>query len=89
MKKSVAVLFTTAITLSGCASIGDPSLASGVSREGGGIYSATEMGLNNPTRSAVRQCQMDGNKNLSILTSTTERGMYSGKNYAKIIFRCD
>jgi len=28
-------------------------------------------------------------KNLNILTSTTERGLYSGKNYPKIVFKCE
>lgn len=88
MKKSIAVIATVAIVLAGCASTRDPSLASGVTREGGGVYSSDAMGFNDPTRSAVKQCQMDGDKKLSILTSTTVRGI-SGTNYAKLIFRCE
>jgi len=88
MKKPIAAIVTVTIVLAGCASTRDPSLASGVDREGGGVYSSSAMGFNDPTRSAVRQCQMDGNKKLSILTSTTERGI-SGTNYAKLIFRCE
>lgn len=88
MKKRIIAIITISIVLAGCASTRDPSLAPGVYREGGGVYSSSAMGFNNPTRSAVRQCQMDGNKRLSILTSTTERGI-SGTNYAKLIFRCE
>jgi hypothetical protein len=73
--------------LSGCVTT-DPTLASGVYRNGGGIYSVSGMGFRDPTTQAVRQCQMDG-KNISILASTTERGLYSGNNYPKIVFRCE
>ena len=89
MKNSMAVMLTVTFVLAGCATTRDPTLISGVEREGGGVYSSSEMGFNDPTKSAIRQCQLDGNKRLSILTSTTERGMYSGKNYAKLVFRCE
>ena len=86
MNKLLAIVYLLAVT--GCATR-DPTLVPGVDREGPDIYSASEMGFNNPTRLAVQQCQLDGNKRLTILTSTTERGMVSGKNYAMLIFRCD
>lgn len=88
MKKSITVFFTAVIALAGCASTSDPSLAPGAKREGSGIYSSSALGFNDPTRSAISQCQIDGNKKLSILTSTTVRGV-SGTNYAKLIFRCE
>ena len=85
----MAVMLTVTFVLAGCATTRDPTLVSGVDREGDGIYSSSEMGYNNPTKSAIHQCQLDGNKRLSILTSTTVRGMVSGKNYAKLVFRCE
>lgn len=88
MKRPITAIVAVVIAVAGCATARDPSLASGVDREGGGVYSSSAMGFNDPTRSAVRQCQIDGNKKLSILTSTTERGI-SGTNYAKLIFRCE
>ena len=54
----------------------DPTLAGGVTREGGRVYTVSELGYWNITAQAVKQCQLDGNKKLNILTSTTERGMY-------------
>lgn len=86
---ALATIFTLAalaMVVTGCAT--DPSLARGVDRKGGGIYSASEMGFNDPAAQAVRQCQLDGNRKVSILTSTTERGI-SGTNYAVLLFRCD
>ena len=89
MKKPITVILTVTFVLAGCATTRDPTLISGVKREGGGIYSSSEMGFNDPMRSAIQQCQLDGNKRLSILTSTTIRGIYSGNTYANLFFRCD
>lgn len=87
MKKIIAVSIIFVGILSGCVTT-DPSLSYGVKRHGGGVYSVDGMGFRDPTTQAVQQCQMDG-KNLNILTSTTERGLYSGKNYPKIVFKCE
>ena len=86
IRKLLFCLFS--LTVSGCATTSDPSLASGVERMGGGVYSVDGMGFKDPTRQAVRQCQIDG-KQLNILTSTTKRGLYSGKTYPVLVFRCD
>jgi hypothetical protein len=89
MKKPLAVMLTLTFALAGCATTHDPTLVSGVKREGSGVYSSSEMSSNDPTKAAIQQCQLDGNKRLSILTSTTERGIVSGTNYAKLVFRCE
>ncbi len=82
------LLVSIAIGVSGCVTTRDPTLASGVVRKGNGVYSVNGMGFIDPTSQAVQQCQIDG-KNLNILTSTTKRGLYSGKNYPVLIFRCE
>ena len=84
----LACLFAAA-ALTSCASLRDPTLASGVTREGAGFYSSSEMGFNDPMRSAIAQCKLDGDKKLEIVTSTSEKGMASGKDYAKLIFKCE
>lgn len=88
MKNSAILAFIITVLLTGCATMNDPTLAFGVERAGGGVYTASAMGFTDPTKSAVKQCQMDG-KRLSILTSTTERGLVSGDSYAKLVFRCE
>jgi hypothetical protein len=85
-------LCTITTIFTGCAGMGgDPSLAPGVQRKGGGLYSISEMDtlFGDPAERAVQQCQMDGNKKLSIVTSTTKNGMYSGTTYAVLLFRCE
>ena len=88
MKAKYVISIITSALLVGCASTGDPTLASGVYRKGGGIYSVNGMGFRDPTRQAVKQCELDG-KELVIMTSTTKRGLYSGKEYPELIFKCE
>ena len=88
VRSSVGVI-ALAMLLTGCATTRDPTLVSGVERKGGGVYSASALRVVDPATAAVQKCQLDGNKKLSILTSTTERGIASGTNYAVLIFRCE
>lgn len=83
----IVYLCALGLALTGCAPP-DPTLAAGVKRKGGGLYSVSEMGFVDPATQAVRQCEMDGNKKLSIVTSTTTKGIYSGADYAVLLFRC-
>jgi hypothetical protein len=92
MYKKTFLLFL-AITFSGCASMGDPSLSEGVKRQGGGVYSVSELGMLclfgcDLTEAAAKQCQLDGNKKLVILGSTATVG-FSGTRYPQLIFRCN
>ena len=81
------VMVAVGLLMVGCAKP-DPTLAGGVERHGGGVYSVSELGYWNITTQAVKQCQIDRGT-LNIMTNTFERGGYSGKQYAKIIFKCD
>jgi hypothetical protein len=65
--------------ISGCAT--DPTLAFGVKREGGGVYTAGRISK------AVEQCQISGQK-LNVMTSTSWTGI-SGREYPVIAFRCE
>jgi len=89
MKKYLLLL--TVFNLISCATSSDPSLAAGVKRKGGGVYSVSELGLGfsltDPTTQAVKQCQLDGNKRLVIIASTSESG-FSGNQYPMLVFRC-
>lgn len=81
------ILLISAVALSGCAK-SDPTLAPGVYREGDGVYIVNLAGYRQSSASAVRQCQLDGNKKLNILSNTSERDEFEERTYAKIIFRC-
>ena len=75
--------------LSGCIPKPDPTLAPGVVRKDDGVYTVDGMSFRDPPLLAVQQCQMDGNKKLDIMTSTTKRSTYSGNEYSVLIFRCE
>lgn len=90
MKKFYSLLVL--LTLTSCATTSDPSLASGVKRQGGGIYSISELNLSftfdTLISQATKQCRLDGNKRLNIMTSTYETG-FSGTRYPMLVFRCE
>jgi hypothetical protein len=91
---AAAIIAVGTIILSGCAASqlgGDSSLANGVRRLGGGMYSVSEMSLlmGDPIVAAAQQCQMDGNKKLVIAGNTTRTGVASGTVYAVTMFRCE
>lgn len=93
MFKSFPIITVTciaAMSLAACARQ-DPTLAPGVQRKGDGLYSISEMGnmFMDIAAQAVEQCRMDGNKKLSIVTSTTQMGIVDGRNYAVLLFRCN
>ena len=90
MQAKFRMLFVPVLVgLAACASTpADPTLVAGVTREGGGVYSASEL-TGDPTQLAVRQCALEPGKRLAILTSTTERGIVSARSYAKLVFRCE
>ncbi len=89
MNKIISLCAVT-LTLVGCATH-DPRLAPGVQRKGGGLYSISEMGnmFTDITAQAVKQCEMDGNKKLNIVGTTTQNSYISNETYAVILFRCD
>lgn len=89
MKKPILATIAITILSSGCASLNDSTLALGVDRRGDGIYSVKGTAFINPTEKAVEQCRIDGNKRLSVITSTFERGVISGKEHPVLIFRCE
>lgn len=93
MYKKILLILISLSTLSGCASMRDPSLSDGVKRKGGGIYTVSELGMScffgcDLTQAAADQCKLDGNRRLVILGSTAETG-FSGTRYPQLIFRCD
>lgn len=87
-------IILSVLTLTGCADVqiggGDPSLANGVERKGGGVYSVSGASImfGDVFDQAIQQCQMDGNKKLSILAQSTRVGIYSGNTYPMLVFRC-
>ena len=97
MKKSViSVSIGIAIILSACASQPkDNSLIDNVRRKAPGTYSvyAAEIGsssaMDEATTKALSQCQLDGNKKLSILTTNRELHKLSGLMYLNLFFRCE
>ncbi len=81
------------IILSGCATNRDASKAGGVTRQGGGIYTVSELSMGcffgcDLTQAAVNQCRINGNKKLVLLGSSLEVGVL-GNKYPQLIFRCD
>ena len=83
--KNTIVLLTCLLSLSACANKNNPY---GVNNEGKGFYSVSELprALGSPISRAVKFC--DSEKPVIISTST-ENGVYSGKSYALLIFKCE
>ena len=90
MKKTLFISSIALLSLTSCATVQtDPTLANGVKRLGGGVYSVSEMSVmfGDPALQAVRQCELD-NSDLDIQGTTTKTGMASNTKYAVILFKC-
>ncbi len=72
--------------LIGCT--GDPSLAHGVKKSGGGMYKSQTVGYQDGMTKAVRQCTKDGNKQVKLITSTQEYSSIHKKNMSTFYFKC-
>ena len=91
--KTLAIATIAALSLSACTTVAQTTgerLPGGLTDNGGGVYSASELGAGNytPIQLALGWCKRKG-KPLKIMTSTSEKGWYSGKQYATIIFTCE
>lgn len=78
---------TALILLSGCATT-DATLADMVKRKGDGIYKATSVGYVDGLDQAIKQCKMDGNKKLEIITTASEYDYVLRKNLTVYVFKC-
>lgn len=81
------VLVALSVFIVGCATQ-DPTLARQVERKGQGIYKATSVGVVDGLDEAVKQCQMDGNKKLDIITTTTEYDYVLKQDLSVYVFKC-
>lgn len=80
-------IVAVSILLSGCAKH-DATLAEMVKRKGDGIYKATSVGVVDGLDQAIKQCKMDGNKKLEIITTASEYDYVLRKNLTVYIFKC-
>lgn len=82
------VIAATIIFFTGCAK-NDPTLADSVDRKGNGIYKATSVGYIDGLDQAIKQCQMDGNKELKIITTSTEYNYVLKRDLTFYVFKCN
>lgn len=75
------------LLLSGCATK-DPSLAELVERKGDGLYKSKTVGYVDGLDEAVKQCKIDGDKKLEIVTTATEYSYVLKRNMPVYIFKC-
>lgn len=76
------MIAATAVFLVGCTN-NDPSLANNVHKKGDGIYEAMDVS------DAVKQCQIEGNKKLHIITSTQEYSYVLKRYFPHYVFECN
>jgi hypothetical protein len=91
MKTSLLALLAISVIASGCSSlnINDPKTVLGVVRKGDGVYSIKGTAFIDPTRNAIEQCRIDGDKHLKVIENTFELGVISGKQHPVLVFRCE
>lgn len=83
--RNIAAL-ATAAALAGCATV--PSPTEGIQSIGTDTFMVSEMsGFGNVAERAGQFCASFGQR-IEIDGNTTEKGLYSGSDYAVLVFRC-
>lgn len=81
------IIAASIVLLNGCAG-SDPTLAEEVERKGDGIYKSTSVGYIDGLDQAIKQCRLDGNKKLEIITTATEYNYVLRANLTFYVFKC-